>query len=69
MAEHYKNHGCFITQIQDKLIKQISNAYDAAVHMLLGGADNALECHIDNALAQNTNFLIWRQWMPSRTSK
>lgn len=65
--QHLQEYGYTIFQVPDKLEKSISNAYKAAVHMALVGADNALEYHINNALNSSANFKIWRQTMPRRT--
>ena len=65
--QHLQEYGRPIFQVPDKLEKSISNAYEAAVHMALIGADNALENHINNALNSSSNFKIWRQTMPRRT--
>lgn len=62
-----RKYGYCISQVPDKLVKIISNAYDAAAYMALIGVDNALENHIDEALDSNPNFKIWRQNMPKRT--
>ncbi|HFC8494433.1 TPA: hypothetical protein ACFP3Z_000630 [Neisseria subflava] len=65
--QHLQEYGRPIFQVRDKLEKSISNAYEAAVHMALIGADNALEDHINKALNSSSNFKIWRQTMPSKT--
>ncbi len=65
--QHLQEYGRPIFQVPSKLEKSISNAYEAAVHMALIGADNALEHHINNALNASSNFKIWRQAMPKRT--
>lgn len=65
--QHLRDYGNYIFQVPDKLVKIISNAYEAAAYIALVGADNALENHINNALNSSSNFKIWRQNMPSRT--
>ena len=59
----YETMGMYF-QVPDKLVKIISNAYEAAAYIALVGADNALENHINNALNSSSNFKIWRQNMP-----
>ncbi|MDY3123249.1 MAG: hypothetical protein SOW21_02535 [[Actinobacillus] rossii] len=65
--QHLQKYGYYITQVTDKLVKKISHAYEAAVHMALVGADNALERHIDDELDANDSFRIWRKYMPNKT--
>lgn len=65
--QNFSAYGYFIDKVPDKLIKKISNAYEAAVHMALVGADSALEKHIDDELDANDSFRVWRRSMPSKT--
>lgn len=58
-----------IRPIKKRLIRTVSNAYEAAVHIALESADNALERHINEALDSNPDFATWRKSMPSQTPK
>jgi len=51
-------------EVKDKLIDVVSTHTDAATRMLREGADNGLECHIDDALDTSAEYRSLRDLMP-----
>ncbi len=62
-------HGYIIDRVRTGVIKTVSSAYEAAIHMCNVGADKGLEDHVDEHLSCDDNFKIMLQTMPSITPK
>lgn len=67
MMAHFQKTGHFPTCVNDHLIRKVSNAVDAAIHIASVGADNGLDRFINDALNADLNHKAWRRSMPSRT--
>lgn len=67
--EHLKKHGICSDEKNDKLLKSISSAIQAAEHMAENLADTGLENFIDAALFSNSALRELRSRMPPSTPK
>lgn len=63
----YKENGAMSPPIRDKLLATVDNHLSAAKYMAKQGADNQLEKHIDDTLANSSAYKLWRDEMPSKT--
>lgn len=67
--EIYKRTGNIVgaMNVNDQLIAEIKNPFEAAKYIANEGADNGLENFIDRALDGSGNFSSWRKAMPPQT--
>lgn len=65
--DYYCRYNKFITNINVRLIEEITNHFEAAKYMAINCADNALENFIDDFLDNSPEYKSFRKMMPSLT--
>ena len=67
MMEAQKRTGKVSLHMNDQLIARVTTGLEAANYIGSVGADNGLGNHINDALDNDSSYVVWRREMPSAT--